>query len=145
PSAQRRTLDTQKLVYNAFRARVGSCRISICLLITGRSWPELVFARLVFPLKAGDKIIVLEVLQKFLPNSPLDVPCGGETLFFERLDIGWYAHAPDVAVDAHSRLINPPLRHHPVAFQALLQTRCYLSVKVDVIPADDCAQLRDVQ
>src|SRR6266704_2646054 len=144
-STMRRSWVTPKLVSNGFRSCIRSSRISICLINTRRSSHEQILAPLVFPLKAGGEIVLLEVFQKLLANPPLDLLCRGDALLFEGLNISWYAHAPNVALDLDSRLINPPLRDHAVAFKALLQTRRNLSVKVHVIPADDRTQLFDIQ
>src|SRR5207244_4314178 len=104
----RRSWLTPKLVSNGFRSCIRSSRISICLINTRRSSHEQILAPLVFPpLKAGDEIVLLEVFQKLLANPPLDLLCRGDALLFESLNISWYAHAPNLALDPDSRLINP--------------------------------------
>src|SRR5438034_11414214 len=115
----RRSWVTPKLVSNGFRSCIRSSRISICLINTRRSSHEQILAPLVFPLKAGDEIVLLEVFQKLLANPPLCLLRRGEAWLFEGLNISRYAPGPIVASDPNRRLINPPPGNQPSPFTPL--------------------------
>src|SRR5262245_19880705 len=118
-----------KLVSNGCKSRMRSSRISMCLRNTRCSGNKKVFAPFVIAFESGNEVIVMKVLQEFIADTSLYIPCRFQALPFQVLNIGWNAYASNLALDERARIVDPPFRDQTIAFQSFLHLRCSSAVQ----------------
>src|SRR5215470_2608255 len=122
-----------------------SSRISIRLINIGGASYEKVLARFAVALKAGDEVVILDVFQELLANASLDVSRGVDVLLFEGLKIRRNDDESNIALYCDARLVDPPFGDHAIAIMAALQYSGRLTVDIQIVAANNHAQLNDIE